>query len=75
MSTPRAYVEHVAIWVKDIHWHIRFFHDPQQKSQISNSVRMYKNHPDGLSRLLYGQNLKQMYRKFERVRTRISQPA
>ena len=27
MSTPRAYVEHVAIWVKDIHWHIKFFHD------------------------------------------------
>jgi lactoylglutathione lyase len=26
MST-RAYVEHVAIWVRDIHWHIRFFHD------------------------------------------------
>ena len=24
-SIPRAYVEHVAIWVKDIHWHIRFF--------------------------------------------------
>ena len=24
---PRAYVEHVAIWVRDIHWHIRFFHD------------------------------------------------
>lgn len=24
MSTT-AYVEHVAIWVKDIHWHIRFF--------------------------------------------------
>jgi len=22
---PRAYVEHVAIWVKDIQWHIRFF--------------------------------------------------
>jgi catechol 2,3-dioxygenase-like lactoylglutathione lyase family enzyme len=22
---PRAYVEHVAIWVKDIHWHIKFF--------------------------------------------------
>jgi hypothetical protein len=32
---------------------IRFFHDPQQKSQISNSVRMYQNHPDGLSRVLY----------------------
>ena len=24
-NTPRASVEHVAIWVKDIHWHIRFF--------------------------------------------------
>jgi catechol 2,3-dioxygenase-like lactoylglutathione lyase family enzyme len=23
----KAYVEHVAIWVADIHWHIRFFHD------------------------------------------------
>ena len=23
----KAYVEHVAIWVKDIHWHIKFFHD------------------------------------------------
>lgn len=23
----KAYVEHVAIWVRDIHWHIRFFHD------------------------------------------------
>ena len=26
MST-KAYVEHVAIWVKDIHWHIRFFEE------------------------------------------------
>lgn len=23
----KAYVEHVAIWVADIHWHIRFFHE------------------------------------------------
>ena len=23
----KAYVEHVAIWVKDIHWHIKFFRD------------------------------------------------
>ncbi|MDE2613323.1 MAG: VOC family protein [Burkholderiales bacterium] len=23
----QAYLEHVAIWVRDIHWHIRFFHD------------------------------------------------
>lgn len=25
--TTKAYLEHVALWVKDIHWHIRFFHD------------------------------------------------
>jgi len=25
MSSSKAYLEHVAIWVKDIHWHIRFF--------------------------------------------------
>lgn len=25
--TTKAYLEHVAIWVRDIHWHIRFFHD------------------------------------------------
>jgi len=27
VSIPKAYVEHVAVWVKDIHWHIRFFHE------------------------------------------------
>lgn len=26
-SNKKAYLEHVAIWVRDIHWHIRFFHD------------------------------------------------
>jgi catechol 2,3-dioxygenase-like lactoylglutathione lyase family enzyme len=26
-TAKKAYVEHVAIWVRDIHWHIRFFHD------------------------------------------------
>lgn len=26
-SQGKAYVEHVAIWVRDIHWHIRFFHE------------------------------------------------
>lgn len=25
MNTPKAYLEHVAIWVKDIQWHIGFF--------------------------------------------------
>lgn len=23
----KSYVEHVAVWVKDIHWHIRFFRE------------------------------------------------
>jgi catechol 2,3-dioxygenase-like lactoylglutathione lyase family enzyme len=23
----KTYLEHVALWVKDIHWHIRFFRD------------------------------------------------
>ena len=27
MSGTKAYVEHVAIWVKDIRWHVRFFED------------------------------------------------
>ena len=26
-NAKKAYLEHVAIWVRDIHWHIRFFHD------------------------------------------------
>ena len=26
-AVKKAYLEHVAIWVRDIHWHIRFFHD------------------------------------------------
>jgi lactoylglutathione lyase len=27
MNGSKAYLEHVAIWVKDIHWHIHFFED------------------------------------------------
>jgi catechol 2,3-dioxygenase-like lactoylglutathione lyase family enzyme len=27
MNGSKAYLEHVAIWVKDIQWHIRFFED------------------------------------------------
>ena len=27
MSRNRAYLEHVALRVKDIHWHIRFFRE------------------------------------------------
>ena len=27
MSIPKAYLEHVAFWVSDIHWYIEFFHE------------------------------------------------
>ncbi|KVQ01028.1 glyoxalase [Burkholderia ubonensis] len=27
MNSPKAYLEHVAIWVKDIRWHSRFFEE------------------------------------------------
>ncbi|KVO60112.1 VOC family protein [Burkholderia ubonensis] len=27
MNATKAYLEHVAIWVKDIRWHIRFFEE------------------------------------------------
>ena len=27
MSQPKAYLEHVAVFVRDIHWHIRFFEE------------------------------------------------
>ncbi|KVD67550.1 glyoxalase [Burkholderia ubonensis] len=27
MNARKAYLEHVAIWVKDIRWHIRFFEE------------------------------------------------
>ena len=26
-NSTKAYVEHAAIWVKEIHWHIQFFHE------------------------------------------------
>ena len=46
----------------------KFFHNPEQILQINNAVRMYQNHPGGMSRVLYGQNLKKMYREFELIK-------
>ncbi len=46
----------------------KFFHNPEQILQIKNAVRMYQNHPGGMSRVLYGQNLKKMYREFELIK-------
>ena len=45
----------------------KFFHHPSQKEQILNAVSMYENHPDGISRMLARENLKKLYRDFERV--------
>ena len=44
---------------------LKLFHNPEQILQINNAVRMYQNHPGGMSRVLFGQSLKKMYRKFE----------
>jgi hypothetical protein len=44
-----------------------FFHDQEQRNQISNAVSLYENHPGGISRMLYMQNLKKMYRTFQRA--------
>jgi len=50
----------------------RFYHDKKQKKQIRQAQDQYENHPGGISRMLYVQNLKQMYRKFENVSTAIA---
>lgn len=62
MSIPKAYLEHVAIWVKDIHWHIGFFHkvfgmtlrevqgtleEPQQYWTLGGMQFMHKPDFDG----------------------------
>lgn len=45
----------------------KFFHHQDQKEQVLNAVSLYKNHPGGISRMLYRQNLKKLYRDFQRV--------
>jgi tRNA A37 methylthiotransferase MiaB len=46
---------------------LRFFHDDFQKLHIQNAINVYRNHPDGMARLIQRVNLKKMYRQFERV--------
>ena len=46
---------------------LRFFHTASQQAQIQNAVNLYGNHPGGISRMIYQQNLKPLYRAFEPV--------
>ncbi|KVZ41092.1 glyoxalase [Burkholderia ubonensis] len=46
MNAPKAYLEHVAIWVKDIRWHIRFFEEvlgmtPREVDGTLDAPRQY----------------------------------
>jgi hypothetical protein len=45
----------------------RFVHDECQKNHIQNAINVYRNHPQGMARMIHRVNLKQMYRQFERV--------
>lgn len=45
----------------------KFFHHQEQKDQVQNAVSLYENHPGGISRMLYRQNLKKLYRDFQKV--------
>jgi len=45
----------------------KFSHTREQQNLINNGLGLYKNHPDGIGRLLYGSNLQKMYRTFQNV--------
>ena len=45
----------------------RFFHSQSQRDQIHKAVSLYANHPGGISRMLYRQNLKLLFREYDRV--------
>ena len=42
----------------------KFFHNPEQKKQITNALKIHPNHPNGAP-MLYQQNLKTLYRNFD----------
>ena len=45
----------------------KFYHSDGQKYLIKNSVDLYTNHTDGISRMLYSNNLQKLYRNFKKV--------
>ena len=42
----------------------RFFHNPDQKKQIINALKIHPDHPNGAP-MIYQQNLKTLYRNFD----------
>ncbi len=45
--------------------HLKFFHKHEQQKEISNALYLYKDHTDGINRLLYEIRLKKFYRSFQ----------
>ncbi len=45
--------------------HLKFFHKQEQQNEISNALYLYKDHTDGIHRLLYEIRLKKFYRSFQ----------
>ena len=45
--------------------HLKFFHKHEQQREISNALYLYKDHTDGLHRLLYETRLQKFYRNFQ----------
>ena len=49
----------------------KFFHKQQQQNEINNALNLYKDHTDGIHRLLYETNLQKFYRNFQQANTSI----
>ena len=47
--------------------HFKFFHDEEQRTEITNALNLYQNHTDGIGRMLYELNLQTMYRNFQQL--------
>jgi len=45
--------------------HLKFFHNQEQKREISNGLYTHKDHTDGIYRLLYEARLQKWYRNFQ----------
>ena len=45
--------------------HLKFFHKHEQQREISNALYLYKDHTDGIHRLLYESRLQKFYRNFQ----------
>ena len=44
----------------------KFFHNPEQKKQIINALKIHPDHPNGAP-MIYQQNIKTLYRNFDQI--------